>query len=79
MIGSSNKTIQGISNHVLPAKHERTLNNFLNDYEWDEDRLKRDRIAMLQEQNDTRMSEKSVVAIDDTLTEKTGKQIPGAD
>lgn len=64
---------------MLPAKHERTLNNFLNDYEWDEDRLKRDRIAMLQEQNDTRMSEKSVVAIDDTLTEKTGKQIPGAD
>lgn len=79
LIGSSNKTIQGIASHVLPAKYERTLNNFLNDYEWDEDRLNRERIAMLQEHNDTRMAEKGVVAIDDTLTEKTGRQIPGAD
>lgn len=79
LIGSSNKTIQGIANRILPAKDERTLNNFLNDYDWDERRLNQERIDLLQAHDDTQMSKKGVVALDDTLNDKSGKQIPGAD
>lgn len=79
LVGSSNKTIQGIANRVLPAKDERTLNNFLNDYNWDEELLNQERIDLLQDHGDTRMSKKGVVAIDDTLNDKFGKDIPGTD
>jgi len=79
LVGSSNKTIEGIANRVLPAKDERTLNNFLNDYNWDERRLNQERIGLLQDHDDTRMSKKGVVALDDTLNDKSGKHIPGTD
>ncbi|GAB7011055.1 IS701 family transposase [Halorubrum trueperi] len=79
LVGSSNKTIEGIANRVLPAKDERTLNNFLNDYDWDERRLNQERIDLLQDHDDTRMSKKGVVALDDTLNDKSGKHIPGTD
>jgi len=72
----SNKTVQGISNHVLPAKSERTLNKFLTEYNWDEDQLNRERLALLQQTNDTEWSSDSVVIIDDTFTHKTGEKIP---
>ncbi|MDJ1433797.1 IS701 family transposase [Halostagnicola sp. A-GB9-2] len=76
LVAASNKTVQGISNHVLPAKSERALNKFLTEYDWDEDQLNKERLALLQQANDTKWSSEGVVIIDDTFTHKTGEQIP---
>ncbi len=37
LLAASNKTVQSISNHVLPAKSERALDKFLTEYDWDGD------------------------------------------
>ena len=76
LVAASNKTVQGISNHVLPAKSERALNKFLTEYDWEEDQLNRERLELLQQANDTKWSSDGVVIIDDTFTHKTGEQIP---
>ena len=76
LVAASNKTVQGISNHVLPAKSECALNKFLTEYDWDEDQLNRERLALLQQTNDTKWSSDGVVIIDDTFTHKTGENIP---
>ena len=78
LVAASNKTVQGISNIVLPAKSERALNKFLTEYDWDEDQLNRERLELLQQADDTRWSSEGVVIIDDTFTHKTGKKIPHA-
>ena len=78
LVAASNKTVQGISNIVLPAKSERALNKFLTEYDWDEDQLNKERLGLLQEADDTRWSSEGVVIIDDTFTHKTGEQIPNA-
>ncbi|WP_114579350.1 IS701 family transposase [Saliphagus sp. LR7] len=78
LVAASNKTVQGISTHVLPAKSERALNKFLTEYDWDEDQLNNERLALLQQANDTKWTSDGVVIIDDTFTHKTGEQIPNA-
>ncbi|WP_114579297.1 IS701 family transposase [Saliphagus sp. LR7] len=78
LVAASNKTVQGISNIVLPAKSERALNKFLTEYDWDEDHLNKERLALLQQADDTRWSSEGVVDDDDTFTHKTGKKIPHA-
>ena len=72
------KTVQGISNHVLQSKSERALNKFLTKYDWDEDRLNRERLQLLQQTDDTRWSCEGVVIIVDTFTHKVGEHIPNA-
>jgi SRSO17 transposase len=74
----SNKTVDGISKHVLPAKSERALNKFLTEYDWDEDQLNKERLELLQQANDTKWSSEGVVDDDDTFTHKTGEKIPNA-
>jgi len=76
LVAASNKTVQGISNYDFPAKSERALNKFLTEYNWDEDRLNRERLALLQQTDDTKWSSDGVVIIDDTFTHKTGEKIP---
>jgi len=78
LVASSNKTVQGISTLVLPAKSERALNKFLTEYDWDEDHLNKERLELLQQADDTRWSSEGVVIIDDTFTHKTGVKIPHA-
>ena len=76
LVAASNKTVDGIATHVLPAKSERALNKFLTEYEWDTDRLNTERLALLQRHNETKWGREGVVLIDDTFTHKTGKHIP---
>ena len=76
LVAASNKTVEGISIHVLPAKSERALNKFLTEYNWDTGQLNRERLALLQAHNETAWSREGVVIIDDTFTHKTGKRIP---
>jgi SRSO17 transposase len=78
LVAASNKTVEGISTHVLPARSERALNKFLTEYDWDEDQLNTERLDLLQQANDTRWSSDGVVIIDDTFTHKTGERIPNA-
>ncbi|WP_049999326.1 IS701 family transposase [Halococcus sediminicola] len=78
LVAASNKTVQGISNHVLPAKSERALNKFLTEYDWDENQLNRERLELLQQANETRWTSEGVVIIDDTFTHKVGEHIPNA-
>jgi SRSO17 transposase len=78
LVAASNKTVDGIATHVLPAKSERALNKFLTKYDWDEGRLNRERLELLQTDNETRWSRDGVVVIDDTFTHKTGEEIPNA-
>ena len=77
LIASRNKTIEGIANHVLPSRGERALNNFLSEYDWDESRLNHERLELLQKHGDNRWKQDGYVVLDDSLTEKTGEDIPG--
>jgi hypothetical protein len=61
LVAGRNKTVQDISNNVLPAKSERTLNKFLTEYDWDENHLNRKRLELLQQANDTKWSSDGVV------------------
>lgn len=76
LVADSNKTVDGISTHVLPAKSEHALNKSLTEYDWDEDQLNKERLELLQQADDTRWSSEDVVIIDDTFTHKTGTKIP---
>ncbi|WP_435079948.1 IS701 family transposase [Halococcus sp. AFM35] len=78
LIASGNKTVEGISKRVLQSKSERALNKFLNQYDWDEDRLNRERLTALQQRNETRWSQDGVVILDDSVTHRTGDQLPNA-
>ena len=78
LIASGNKTVEGISNHVLQSKSERALNRFLNQYDWDEDRLNRERLSALQQRNETRWTKDGVIIFDDSVTHRTGGHLPHA-
>jgi SRSO17 transposase len=76
LIAATNKTIDGIARHVMPAKSERAMNKFLGEYDWDDRQLNLDRLEELQRHNETRWSKDGFVVIDDSFTEKTGDDIP---
>jgi SRSO17 transposase len=76
LIAATNKTIDGIARHVMPAKSERAMNKFLGEYDWDDQQLNLDRLDELQRHNQTRWSKDGFVVIDDSFTEKTGDEIP---
>ena len=78
LIASGNRTVEGISKRVLQSKSERTLNKLLNQYDWDEERLNRERLSVLQQRNETRWSQDGVVVLDDSVTHRTGDQLPNA-
>jgi hypothetical protein len=61
----------------LSSRGERALNNFLSEYNWDESRLNHERLDLLQKHGDNRWTQDRFVILDDSLTEKTGEDIPG--
>jgi hypothetical protein len=77
LVAASNKTVDGIATHVLPAKSERALNKFLTEYEWDTDQLSTERLALLQRHNETNWSREGVVLID-SVWESASSGIPQA-
>jgi SRSO17 transposase len=78
LLAASNKTIEGIANHVMPSASERALNKFLGEYDWDEEQLNLERLDELQQYPETRWSQQGTVVIDDSFTEKTGDDNPNA-
>jgi SRSO17 transposase len=72
------KTVTGIAREVLPAGSDRALNKFLTEYEWDEDQLNHERLEELQKHGETRWSQDGYIVIDDSVLQRTGKDLPGA-
>jgi len=58
-------------------KDQSTLAHFLREASWDPEEVNRDRIACLQNYSQTRATDAGVIAIDDTVIDKTGDNIEG--
>lgn len=78
LIASPRKTVAGIAENILVGPSSRGINRLLTEYQWDPGTVNRKRLEELQRHNETRWSKRGFGIIDDTLVEKTGKQIPGA-
>lgn len=75
LIVSENLTVEGINRIFVQAGHPSSLNRFLTAGIWKQHELNDARIAVLKSQGV--LSAKGWLAIDDTLTHKTGKKIEG--
>jgi hypothetical protein len=69
------KTINAISNECVDSPDQSCLNRFMNHAKWDHEQLNTERIAMMQEDEDTQFHRRGVVGIDDVLVDKYGKFI----
>jgi hypothetical protein len=78
LITGRNKTVSGIASNFMEGTDQSSVNRFLTEYSWDEDKLNDKRLEILQSDPLTKWSKKGVISIDDTLLEKTGKNMPGA-
>jgi hypothetical protein len=77
LAAASSKTVNGIAREVLPAGSERALNKFLTEYDWDKKRLNHERLEKLQDHGETRWSQDGYIIIDDSVTQRTGEELPG--
>jgi hypothetical protein len=77
LAAASSKTVNGIAREVLPAGSERALNKFLTEYDWDVKQLNHERLEKLQDQGETRWSQDGYIIIDDSVTQRTGEELPG--
>jgi len=73
---SPNKTIDGMTQEMPNASDQSCLNRFLTAVDWDHEAVNDARIDWLQQFDDTKFHERGVIALDDVLLEKSGKQIP---
>ena len=78
LAATSSKTVTGIAREVLPAGSDRALNKFITEYNWDEDELNHERLEELQNHGETRWSKDGYIVIDDSVLQRTGKELPGA-
>ena len=78
LAAASSKTVTGIAREVLPAQSGRALNKFLTEYDWDEKELNHERLEELQDHGETRWSQDGYIVIDDSVSQRTGEDLPGA-
>jgi hypothetical protein len=71
-----NKTVSGMTYEMPNASDQSCLNRFLNEVEWDEQKMNDKRIEWLQQFDDMKYHERGVIALDDVLLDKSGKFIP---
>ena len=72
------KTVLGIHGEFAQTTDQSCLNRFLTDAAWDVSALNQRRLDELQKEPDTRYSDQGVIAIDNTLVDRTGMLIPDA-
>jgi hypothetical protein len=77
LIVSSKATISTMNRLFLDGNDQSSLNKFLTESDWDEKAVNDRRLEMLQRNGITRWKPWGIVAIDDTLCHKTGKDIEG--
>lgn len=75
LVVSENLTVEGINRIFIQAGHPSSLNRFLTTGIWKQQEVNDTRIDMLKTQG--ALGGKGWLAIDDTLTHKTGKKIEG--
>jgi DDE superfamily endonuclease len=75
LILSENLTVEGINRIFVQAGHPSSLNRFLTAGIWKQQEVNDERIRMLRFQG--ALAGKGWLAIDDTLTHKTGKKMEG--
>jgi len=73
LILSENLTVEGINRIFIESGHPSNLNRFLTDAVWKQEQLNDTRLDVLKA--DGALSGKGCLAIDDTLSHKTGKKI----
>lgn len=78
LIVSENHTIKGINSLFVDANDQSSMNRFLTQYEWNEQKLNDKRIELLQSSESTKWIKSGFVLIDDTLIDKDGIHIAGA-
>jgi len=72
------KTVLGIHGEFAQTTDQSCLNRFLTDAAWDVATLNQRRLDELQNNPVTRYSDQGVIAIDNTLVDRTGMLIPDA-
>jgi len=78
LMTNSNVTVTFMAKRFTQPVSQRCLNRFLTEYEWDPLLLNQQRLKLLQENPGTQWKRQGVVALDDTLINKSGKLMPGA-
>jgi SRSO17 transposase len=78
MIGDD-KTCSGIQSIFIEQKSVNSLDHFMIHTQWSETEMNRERVQDLQSRPETASQAEGVVAIDDTLSHKTGKHINDAE
>ena len=78
LITGRRPTVRSIASRLVEPTDQSSLNRFLTLYRWDDERVNKRRLELLQSTRETRWRWDGVVAIDDTLLPKTGRKMPGA-
>jgi len=79
LIVSENKTVTGINDNFIDHTDSSCKNNFLTSSDWDDEKLTRERAKIIKEHIQKTKTKEGSLAIDDTLSHKTGKSIEGVD
>ncbi len=69
------KTVLGIHREFADISDQSCLNRFLTGVDWDVNALNERRIELLQEQSETRFTDRGVIPIDNVLIDHDGKRI----
>jgi len=69
--------VAGIAREVRPANSKRALNEFLTEYDWDEQQFNHEQLEKLQKHGETRWSTDGYIFLGDTITGKAGNEVPG--
>src|SRR6266702_2586326 len=77
LITVDHPTIAQIASHIPNGKDQSSLNRFLTKTDWNTAFLNERRLALLQQNQKTAWRNEGVIAIDDTFSEKTGKDMEG--
>lgn len=77
LIVSENHTIKGINSLFVDSNDQSSMNRFLTEYEWNEQKLNDKRLELLQSEEGTKWIKSGFVVIDDTLIDKDGIHIAG--
>ena len=78
LLVAANKSVSGINAEFAQTTDQSCLNRWLTQVAWDVGELNRQRLAWHQTCAATRYSESGVIAIDNTLVDKSGKLIEDA-
>jgi len=75
---AARKNVSAINREFAHPRDQSCLNRYLTEATWDVQQLNQRRLDLLQQDPDTRYSERGVIALDNTLVDHDGELIPDA-